>query len=102
MMDHLYQFQSLLDICDYAYHPVLHYDTEEYIIRNFLWQWEAHPSTSLPFWERPCKHAPKYDHRSAQGERALSSIGSLGKEGKKDSKASSSTMRAKWFSWKSG
>lgn len=66
MMDHPYHFQSLLDICDYAYHPVLHYDTEAYIIRNFLWQWEAHPSTSLPFWERPCKQAPEYDHRPAQ------------------------------------
>ena len=62
MMDHTYPFQALLDACNYAHHPALHYDTELGIVKNILWQWEAYPSTSLPFWGRSCKYA----HRSAQ------------------------------------
>lgn len=58
--------KALFEACLHAHHPALHYQSEEEIVKRFLWYWEEYPSPLPPPWEQFVDPGREYEGRSAQ------------------------------------
>jgi len=65
-MENPFWLKALFEACLHAHHPALHYQTEEGIVKRFLWFWEEYPSPISPPWEQFVDQGRDYESRSDQ------------------------------------
>jgi len=58
--------KALVEACLHAHDPALHYQTEEGIVKRFLWEWEEYPSPLPPAWKQFVDPGRDYESYSLQ------------------------------------